>query len=412
MVYDVAKVRGQYPALADGRAWLDGAAGTQVPQPVIDAVSEAYRVGMSNLGGPFESSRRAGDVVAEARAAVADLVGVDDPSCVVFGPSATALTYRFAAALSADWAPGDEVVVTQLDHDANVRPWVQAAEDVGATVRTAELDPVTGELPTANVEAVLGERTRLVAVTAASNLLGTVPDLPAISARAREVGAVTFADGVQHCPHASVQLPHLGADFYTTSAYKWAGPHLAAVVAADRETLAALRPRKLVPSPDAAPERFELGTNPFASMAGVIAAVDHWAALDPEASGSRRERLATSRSAALAHEEQLRAVLFDGLGELDGVVRYGVPEGPCTPTALFGIPGTAPSEVAHALSERGVNVSHGHSYAWEAVEALGLSSSGGGVRASLSHYSEENEVRRLLDALAEITGRRPEPQGR
>lgn len=406
MVYDVAKVRGQYPALADGRAWLDGAAGTQVPQPVIDAVSEAYRVGMSNLGGPFESSRRAGDVVAEARAAVADLVGGDDPSCVVFGPSTTALTYRFAAAFSADWTSGDEVVVTQLDHDANVRPWVQAADSAGATVRMAELDPVTGGLPTVNVEAVLTERTRVVAVTAASNLLGTVPDLPAITARAHEVGAVTFVDGVQHCPHASVRLPDLGADFYATSAYKWAGPHLAAVVAADYGSLAALRPCKLVPSPDAAPECFELGTNPFASMAGVIAAVDHLAGLDPEASGTRRERLATSRRAALAHEEELRSVLFDGLGALDGVVRYGVPDGPCTPTALFGVPGMRPSEVAERLSEGGVNVSHGHSYAWEAVKALGLDSSGGGVRASLSHYSEENDVRRLLDALAELTGQR------
>ena len=404
MVYDVAKVRAQYPALADGGAWLDGAAGTQVPQSVIDAVSEAYRVGMSNLGGPYESSRRSAEVVAEARTAVADLVGVADSSCVVFGPSTTALTYRFAAALSEDWTFGDEVVVTQLDHDANVRPWVQAAESVGATVRMAQLDTVTGELPTEHAEEVLTERTRLVAVTAASNLLGTIPDLPAIAELAHAVGAVTFVDGVQHCPHASVRLADLGADFYATSAYKWAGPHLAAVVAAEPESLTRLRPRKLVPSPDTAPECFELGTNPFASMAGIIAAVEHLAGLDSEASGTRRERLVASRSAVQAHEDELGKALFDGLVALDGVARYGKPSGPCTPTALFGVPGMSPSVVAERLSERGINVSHGHSYAWEATKALGLDSSGGGVRASLSHYNEHGEVRRLVDALAEISG--------
>lgn len=402
MVYDIAKIRGQYPALADGRAWLDGAAGTQVPQPVIDAVSETYRAGVSNLGGPFESSRRAAGIVAEARSAVADLVSAPDASCVVFGPSMTALTYRFASMFSAQWRAGDEIVVTELDHDANVRPWVQAAQRAGVAVRMASLDPVSGELPATHVTDLINERTRLVAVTAASNLLGTMPDLPVITGRAREVGAVSYVDGVQHCPHASVRLPDLGADFYATSAYKWSGPHLAAVAAADHERLTTLRPEKLVPAPDTAPECFELGTNPFASMAGVVAAVEHLAGLDSEATGSRPERLADSREALKAHEEELATILYDGLGSLDDVVRYGAPEGPCTPTALFRVSGMEPSAVAEHLSERGVNVSHGHSYGWEAVRALGIESVGGGVRASLSHYTDETEVRRLLDALGEL----------
>lgn len=402
MAYDIAKIRGQYPALADGRAWLDGAAGTQVPQPVIDAVSETYRAGVSNLGGPFESSRRAAGIVDEARSAVADLVGAPDPSCAVFGPSATALTYRFAAVLAAGWRAGDEIVVTQLDHDANVRPWVQTAQRAGVTVRTAEIDPITGELPAENVTALITERTRLVAVTAASNLVGTIPDVPRIAERARAAGALTYVDGVQHCPHSHVQITELGADFYATSAYKWSGPHLAAVVAADPQLLSALSPDKLAPAPDTVPERFELGTNPFASMAGVIAAVEHLAGLDDETAGTRPERLARSAVAREAHEDALAEVLVDGLAALDGVMRYGLPKGRVTPTILFRVPGFEPVEVARHLAERGVNVSHGHSYAWQTVHALGIES-GGGVRASLSHYTEESEVRRLLEGLGELT---------
>ncbi|MDA3649571.1 cysteine desulfurase-like protein [Saccharopolyspora indica] len=402
MAFDVEKVRAQYPALADGRAWLDGAAGTQVPQPVIDAVTDAYRVGMSNVGGPYASSRRAGGIVAEARAAVADLVGAPDPAGVVFGPSMTALTYRFAAVLADGWRPGDEVVVTQLDHDANVRPWIQHAQRAGATVRVAELDPATGELPAQRVTDLIGERTKLVAVTAASNVLGTMPDLRTITGRARQVGALSYVDGVQHCPHAHVRLAELGADFYATSAYKWAGPHLAAVVAGDPWSLENLHPDKLKPSPDTSPDRFELGTNPFAAMAGVVAAVEHLAGLDSDADGSRADRLAVSRRAVLAHEEALAGVLFDGIAALDGVVRYGAPRGRCTPTAFFGIPGAEPRQVAERLAERGLNVSHGHSYAWEAVHALGIGPQGG-VRASLSHYTDESDVRRLLEALADLT---------
>lgn len=403
MGFDVEKVRAQYPALADGRAWLDGAAGTQVPEVVIEAISDAYRVGLSNVGGPYESSRRSSGIVAEARAAVADLVGAPDPACVAFGASMTSLTYRFAGVLALGWNPGDEIVVTNLDHDANVRPWVQLAQRAGATVRTAEIDPATGELPVDEVVGLIGDRTKLVAVTAASNLLGVMPDLKPITDRAREVGALSYVDGVQHCPHAHVRIEDLGADYYATSAYKWAGPHLAAVVAADPWGLENLHPDKLKPSPESSPERFELGTNPFAAMAGAVAAVEHLAGLDTDATGSRAERLAASRKAVVGHEERLAGRLFEGLAGLGGVQRHGSPQGPTTPTAFFTVHGKAPAEVSAALSERGLNVSSGHSYAWELVHALGIGAEGG-VRASLSHYSTDEEVDRLLTALGEISG--------
>jgi len=215
--FDVAAVRALYPALADGHAYLDGAAGTQVPFAVIEAIAAAYRAGLGNLGGAFAASARSDAIVAEARAAVADLVGAA-PEGVVFGPSATALAYRIADALSRAWTPGDDVVVSRLDHDSNVRPWIQAAGRAGVTVKWAEVDLVTGELPTAQYADLIGPRTRLVAVTAASNAIGTIPDVPAIAGLAHAAGALCYVDGVHATPHVPVDVAGLGADFYTTSA--------------------------------------------------------------------------------------------------------------------------------------------------------------------------------------------------
>src|SRR5215475_5634893 len=213
-MFDVTAVRATYPALADGFAYLDGAAGTQVPQSVIDAIADAYRTGIGNVGGPFPASHRSDAIAAQARSAVADLVG-GDPAGVVLGPNMTTLTYRFAHALARQWRAGDEVVLSRLDHDANVRPWVQAAQRTGATVRWADVDLPAGELPAEQYDKLLGERTRLVAVTAASNVLGTRPDVAAIAARAHAVGALTYVDGVHATAHGPVDVTALGADFYT-----------------------------------------------------------------------------------------------------------------------------------------------------------------------------------------------------
>jgi cysteine desulfurase family protein (TIGR01976 family) len=405
VAFDVATVRAQYPALGDGRAWLDGAAGTQVPQVVIDAVAQTYRVGVSNQGAPFGASSRGTEIVTQARRAVADLVGAADPRGVVFGPTMTALTYRFASALQDTWREGDEIVVTQLDHDANIRPWAQAARRAGVTVRTAAVDPQTAELPVEEMRALFGERTKLVALTAASNLVGTCPDVTAITSAAREVGAISFVDGVHHTPHAHVDLAALGADLYATSAYKWAGPHLAAVVAADPRLLQGLHPDQLLPSPDTVPERFELGTNPFASLAGVVAAVTHLSELDGAARGTQRERLAISRRAAGVHEDALGSRMLTGLAAIPKVTLYGRPSRR-TPTAYFRLEGSAPAEVTEALSARGINCWHGHAYARELAEALGLGGSGGAVRTSVNFYSTDAEVDRLLDAVAELAAGR------
>lgn len=401
MGFDVAGVRAQYPALADGRVWLDGAAGTQVPHAVIDAVAQTYRVGVSNQGASFAASRRGTEIVARARRAVADLLGAPDPRGVVFGPTMTALTYRFAALLGATWREGDEIVVTQLDHDANVGPWVQVAARAGVVVRVAPVDPQTLELPADAVCALLGPRTRLVALTAASNVVGTQPDVTTITSAVREVGAVSFVDGVHHCPHAHVELAALGADLYATSAYKWAGPHLAAVVAADPELLEGLHPDRLRPAPGTVPERFEVGTNPFAALAGVVAAVEHLAAMDDTAAGTRRERLAVARRAAVAHEAALGTRMVTGLRTIPGVTVYGEPAHR-TPTAYFTLAGRAPADLAEALSGRGINCWHGYSYAWELAGVLGLRDCGGAVRTSVNHYNTAADVDRLLDAVTDL----------
>jgi cysteine desulfurase family protein (TIGR01976 family) len=397
-------VRALYPALADGHAYLDGAAGTQVPVTVTDAITAAYRAGIGNLGGAFAASGRSDAIVAGARAAVADLTG-GAPEGVMFGPSATALAYRLADALSRAWTAGDDIVVSRLDHDSNVRPWIQAAGRAGVTVKWAEVDLVTGELPATQYADLIGPRTRLVAVTAASNAIGTRPDVAAIAALAHDAGALCYVDGVHATPHVPVDVRALGADYYTTSAYKWSGPHLAAAVA-DPELLETVWPDKLAPSSNAVPWRFERGTLPIADLAGLTAAVDHLASLGPgpapgASPASRRERLLASMAAVEAYESALFARLLGGLAELDRVTMYGK-AARRAPTAFFSVTGVAPRAVAEHLAARGVNVWDGDNYAYELCTALGLEPDGA-VRAGLVHYNDASDVDRLVAGLAELT---------
>jgi cysteine desulfurase family protein (TIGR01976 family) len=399
VTFDVRRVRAAYPALDDGYAYLDGAAGTQVPAAVIEAIADTYRSGIGNAGGAFPASGRADAVVAECRQAVADLTG-GEPDGVILGPNMTTLTYRLADTLSRRWGPGDEVVVSRLDHDANIRPWVQAAERSGAAVRWAEVDVSTAELSADQYAGLLSERTRLVAVTAASNIVGTRPDVAAIAAAAHAVGALCYVDGVHATPHVPVDVRALGADFYATSAYKWSGPHVGAVVA-EPALLETLHPDKLAPAPSAVPGRFERGTAPFADLAGVAAAVDHLAALDPSATGNRRERVAASMAAVERYEGQLFTRLIGGLASMRHVTLYGK-AARRTPTAFFTVAGYTPREVAARLAACAINVWNGDNYAWELAGAFGLRDSGGGVRAGLVHYNDEAEVDRLLTAVAEL----------
>ncbi len=399
MAYDIASIRSRFPALADGSAYLDGAAGTQVPTSVIDVIGDAYRVGIGNLGGTFSASVRSESILAESRRAVADLVG-GQPEGVVFGPNMTTLTYRMSQSLAKQWVPGDEIVVSRLDHDANIRPWVQAAERAGAVVKWADVDLSTGELPADQFDDLIGPRTKLVAVTAASNAIGTRPDVASITAKAHAAGALAYVDGVHATPHGPTDLVAIGADFYVTSAYKWAGPHVGALVA-DPGLLETIRPDKLLPSGDEVPGRFEWGTSPFADLAGVTAAVEHLATLDSTAAGSRRKRLLTSLGASEHHEQELLAALLAGLGAFESVTTYGRAARRAA-TAYFNVRGHSPRAVAEHLATRGVNVWSGDNYAYELTTAMGIRASGGAVRAGLVHYNDRSDVDRLLSGVAEL----------
>ncbi|MBQ0878215.1 cysteine desulfurase-like protein [Streptomyces rochei] len=398
MALDVDAIRAQIPALKSGSARFDAPGGTQTPQPVIDAVAEALAHPLANRGRTTEGERNADGIVTDARGALADLLGVD-PRGVVFGRSATQLAYDLSRTLARTWQPGDEVVVTRLDHDSNIRPWVQAAEAAGATVRWADFDPATGELLPEHIEAVLSPRTRLVAVTAASNLIGTVPDVAAVARLAHEVGALLHVDAVHYASHAVVDLAALGADTLVCSPYKFLGPHLG-VLAARPEFLEALRPDKLLPSSDAVPERFELGTLPYELLAGARAAVDFLAGLEPQARGSRRDRLAASFAALEAHEEALRERIERGLADLGGITVYSR-AARRTPTLLFTVAGLSPAEVYGRLAERGVDAPAGSFYALEASRRLGLGDEGA-VRVGLAPYTDANDVDRLLTALGTL----------
>jgi cysteine desulfurase family protein (TIGR01976 family) len=336
---------------------------------------------------------------------VADLTG-GVPQGIILGPNMTTLTYRLAAALAVGWGPGDEIVVTRLDHDANVRPWVQAAAGAGATVRWADVQLPEGDLPAAQFAELICDRTRLVAVSAASNLIGTRPDVAAITALAHASGALSYVDGVHATPHGPVDVRDLGADFYVTSAYKWSGPHVGAVVA-DPALLDSLAPDKLMPAPDEGPQRFERGTLAFADLAGVTAAVEHLASRAGPAGdaggASRRERILAGMAAAEAHEQELFRVLLGSLDAMEHVTTYGK-AARRTATAYFTVAGHTPRQVAEHLAARRVNVWDGDNYAWELAGVLGLRDSGGGVRAGLVHYNDRSDVDRLLSAVAELGG--------
>jgi cysteine desulfurase family protein (TIGR01976 family) len=394
VTYDVAAVRAQFPALNEGLAHFDGPGGTQVPEAVTEAVADAMRSAVSNRHGDFPSSARADGIVDAARAAVGDLLGVDAHG-VFFGPSMTANTYLLAGALAKTWGPGDEVVVSRLDHDADVRPWVQAAARTGATVRWAELDEKTCELPLEQYDELLTDRTRLVAVTAASNAVGTRPDIRAIADKAHAVGALLHVDGVHATPHGAVDVRALGADFYACSAYKWYGPHIAATVA-DPALLESLHPDKLVPSSEDVPDRFELGTSAFAQLAGVTGAVDWIASLG--AGGSRRERVVAAMTTIEAHETEVFTRLYDGLLARADVTLVGAPSRR-TPTVGFTIDDRSPQQVAKDLGDKGICVWAGNYYAVELMRRLGLEESGGAVRAGVVCYTTTDEVDRLLGAL-------------
>ena len=400
MSYDVQRLRAQVSALAEGLAHFDGPGGTQIPEPVAAAMAAALRSAVSNRGRSNPAERRADDLVTGARSAMADLLGAD-PRGIVFGRSMTQITFDIARTLAQDWGPGDEIVVSRLDHDADVRPWVIHATRAGATVKWAQFDPATGEMSPDNVLGLVGPRTQVVAMTGASNLIGTRPDLAVISEGVHVAGALFYVDGVHLTAHAPIDVSAIGADFYACSPYKFLGPHLG-VLAASPALLDKLNPDKLLPATNAVPERFELGTLPYELLAGVSAAVDLLADLDSPA-GDRRQRILASMTSLEAYEDALHARLRSGLESIPGIRLYSNARHR-TPTETFTIDGIDSADVTDHLAARGVNAPHGNFYALECSRWLGLGEDGG-VRVGLAPYSDDDDVDRLLSGLLEVASR-------
>ncbi|WP_425846866.1 cysteine desulfurase-like protein [Agrococcus sp. TSP3-2-1] len=393
--FDVDALRARFPSLASGIAHFDGPGGTQTPAEVGEAIARTLTSPLSNRGSSVASERNADAAVAAFRVAYADLLGAG-PRGIVYGRSATQLTYDFSRALAKGWSAGDELVVTQLDHDANVRPWLQIAERVGMAVRWLRLDPATGQLRLDELDEVVTERTRLVAVTGASNLIGSKPDLPRIAARAHEVGALVHVDGVHLAAHDAIDVAALGADLFVCSPYKFFGPHCA-VLAASPELLESLHPDKLLPSTNAVPERFELGTLPYELMAGATAAVDVIASIAGR-EGDRRERLLAANALIEHHELRLRERIESHLRSYDvRLTLHSVAEDR-TSTLFVTFRDRDPFAVARELAGRDVLAPAGTFYAHEPFLALGTGVEAG-LRMGLAPYNHDADVDRLLEGL-------------
>jgi cysteine desulfurase family protein (TIGR01976 family) len=403
-VASVERIRGAFPALdrvhrGERVAYFDGPGGTQVPRAVGQAMLDYLYHHNANTHWAYPSSQETDRLLAEAREAMADFLGAR-PGEVVFGQNMTTLTFHLARGLGQAWAAGDEIVVTDLDHHANRAPWEALARERGVTIRAVPFDPGTGELVWPALEAALGPRTRLLAIGAASNALGTVTDVARACRAANAVGALSFVDAVHYAPHELVDVTAIGCDYLACSPYKFYGPHMG-VLWGRQELLAAVAVPKLAPAPDAPPERLETGTISHEGMVGSAAAVDYLAGLSP-GRPSRRAALVGSFEALHQRGAALFRRLWDGLGAVPGVVRYGPgPERPRTPTLAFTVAGHTAEAVARHLADRAVFVSHGDFYAATVVERLRLTAEGL-VRAGIACYTTEEEIDRLAAGVAEL----------
>ena len=390
---DVQRLREQFPALATGAAYFDGPGGSQVPQRVIDAITAYLRDSNANLGGAFRTASESDEVMERGRAAAADFTG-GDPDGIAFGANMTTLNFQLAHAIARTLEPGDEIVVTALDHDANVSPWLMVAGDHDLIVKTAPLRADDVTLDVDALEELLGDRTKVVAFTLASNAVGSIPDAERIAAAAHRVGALAWADAVHMAPHRRLRAREIGLDVLLCSPYKFFGPHLG--IAAIRPELAEALPADRVrPAGETPPgHRFEAGTQSHEAITGATAAIQY---LRDLGGGDLDSAFAQIED----HETKLAARFLSALP--DGIDLYGIrtPEGR-TPTFCFNVPGRSPREVAELLAEQDMYVWDGNYYALEPMRALGLDDTGGAVRAGFLHYTTEEEVDRLLEVLDEL----------
>lgn len=412
--FPIDRVRAEFPSLAvrdagRERVYLDNPAGTQVPRRVMDAVTRFFTEDNANLGGFFASSQAADQVFYGAYRALADLLGGASEREIAIGPSMTALTFTFSRSLGRTFKPGDEVILTRMDHEGNVSPWLAMAEEREMVVRWLPFDTQTWRIEPAVLDAVLSDRTRLLALNYASNLTGSVNDVRALTARAKRAGALVYVDAVQFAPHRLVDAPSLGCDFLTCSAYKIYGPHVG-VLWGKEELMRDLYAYKVRPVPDTLPERFEVGTPQLELYAATIAAVEYLEGLGGSAgSDSRRSRIVSAFAQIAAWEGELTRRLVDGLRAIAGVEIRGISAPDQmehrVPTVSFTHASRRSADIARELAQRNIFVWSGHNFAMELARSLGLDEEDGVVRIGLAHYNTPREVDAVVSALSEILGK-------
>jgi cysteine desulfurase family protein (TIGR01976 family) len=405
-VASVAEIRAHFPALQRTHggipvAYFDGPGGTQVPRSVVDAMNGYLFHHNANTHWRYPTSIETDACIAAARESIADFLGAT-PAQVAFGANMTTLTFHLARALGWQWSPGDEVVITELDHHANVAPWRTLERERGIVIRSVPFDPATGLLDWPSLEASIGRRTRMVAIGAASNALGTVTDVRRACELARAAGALSFVDAVHYAPHVLVDVKALGCDFLAYSAYKAYGPHIG-ILYGRLPLFETLAIPKLVPAPNNAPDRWETGTGNHEGIVGAGAAIDFMASLSD--GPDRRTRLATTFAELHRRGQRLVEQLWNGLAAIERVHLYGPPPHlPRTPTVVFTIDGYSTDEIAERLVESGLFLSNGDFYALTVIERLGRAADGV-VRAGCACYTTEDEVLRLIDGVRWVAGR-------
>lgn len=415
MPFDLAYVRGRFPALYRDAVFFDNPGGTQVAQSVLDRVARYLVETNANHGGAFATSRASDAVIDQARAACADFYHAARPEEIVFGANMTSLTFSFSRALARTIQPGDTLIVTRLDHDANVAPWMQVAEDRGARLAWVDFDVEDGTLRLETLERALESRPKLVAVGYASNALGTINPVRQIVQMAHQAGALVYVDAVQYAPHGPLDVQELGCDVLVSSAYKYFGTHVG-VMYARYDLLDELRPYKVRPAPDVPPGKWETGTGNFEGIAGVLGVMEYFEALAEHVGGAalptRRGRLAQAMSAIQAYEKTLSQALLDTLRAVPGLRLYGLQDparlGERVPTFSFTLEGWPPRALAEALGRAGIYVWDGNYYALVVTERLGLEGQGGMVRVGAVHYNTREEIARLGQALAALAGTSPD----
>lgn len=414
---DVSAVRDHFPSLSrviDGVpvAYLDGPGGTQVPRECISAITAYLERSNANHGGAFSASVETDALVHEVHAAGADFLGAHDPAEIAFGPNMTTITFSISRALGRDLGPGDEVVVTRLDHDANVAPWLAVAEDRGATVRWLEIAEDRATLDLDTLGSVLSPRTRIVAVGLASNAIGTVTDVGRIIDAAHAVGAIVFVDAVHAAPHLPIDVSTLRADLLVTSPYKYFAPHLG-MLYGRRDLLEELAAYRVRPAGSALPGKLEVGTQNHEALAGLLGTIGYLEALGSAYGAAadrsdRRARLHAAMSAIHAHEREMSLAVLERLAAVPGLEIHGITDparvGQRVPTFSFTLAGHHPRAIAEHLASRAISTWDGDFYAWELIRALGLAERGGLLRIGLVHYNTVEEVDRLRDALLELVG--------